>query len=107
MAFTGNDVRDLARDTLTDDGTSWPDAEVLRAVNAALAILRNKRPDLFFGHGWSASVALAALTDAVPLDDQFQPALADYLIGRLSAKQADELSTAISGMFLQLAGGQV
>ena len=106
MSFNGQDVRDDARKIVEDDGSVWDDEAVLTQINHGLQSLRNMRPDLFVGR-YSGSIALANISDDVPLEDQYRPALADFLVARLSLTQDDEGSATTAAAFMKLSTGQM
>lgn len=75
-------VIDRARIPLNDsDKTRYPDAQLLSYATDAILTVRKLRPDLFLG-SWTLPATEYLVTDAVPIDDVYFPALCDYVTGR-------------------------
>ncbi|MEO6147525.1 MAG: DUF6682 family protein, partial [Sulfuriferula sp.] len=76
---TMQDILDRARQPLNDvDKVRYPDLDLLKYANTGLRMLRLKRPDLFFGQ-YATQFVDKVLTDTLPIDDEYGPALSDYV----------------------------
>ena len=86
---TFQDLIDRGRLSLNDDDkTRYFDPENLTYANMALAIIRRKRPDLFFGT-YNTPLVPALLTDVFPLAMEYEVCMVDYLIARSQAKDTE------------------
>lgn len=94
MAVTMQTIINAARVPLNDpNAVAWKDADdLLVYARHGLQLLRGKRPDLFFGQ-FSGGTALSdlALDGDCPIDEEFHPALIDYITARAFFKE-DELA---------------
>lgn len=107
MARTFQQVCNRARIPLNDaDKTRYPDTDLLAYANDAVLLLRQKRPDLFFG-SWTIPTGEYALTDTVPVDDTFFPAICDYVTGRAEFRDDEDAMQQRAASFLQLFGGDL
>lgn len=79
-----------ARNTLQDDGTRYPDTDLLVGLNDGLKLIRSVRPDLWYGSLATPLVALV-LGDAFPLAPEYEPAIKEYVIHYASMRE-DEYS---------------
>jgi hypothetical protein len=79
---TAQNIVDQARLPLVDAGKDrYTDTQALAYLNFGLMFLRGKRPDLFVG-SLSGDFTALALSDAVPIEQQYHQALADYVTAR-------------------------
>lgn len=102
MAFTMQQVVDRAREPLNDDDkTRYSDTLLLGYANDAVLILRNKRPDFFFGQ-FSALPGSKVLGDNLPLPDEVFPAIADYVTARAETKNDESVLEQRAAMFFGL-----
>lgn len=91
MPYTMQQIIDRGRFPLNDtDKVRWTDADLLGHANYAIRLLRLKRPDLFFGQ-FTALPGDKALGDTFPLDDDYAPAVADYVTARAMAIDAEHV----------------
>lgn len=106
MTIPAQAVIDRARIPLNDaDKVRYSDIDLLAYLNAGIALIRSKRPEMFYGtpHLAAGTSPVVTLADIMPLPDTLALALADYVTGR--AETVDD-EHAVSGrvqMFLQLA----
>jgi len=107
MARTFQQACDRARIPLNDSGKDrYPDADLLAYGNDAILILRQKRPDLFFG-SWTIPAGAYALGDNLPVDDTYFPAVSDYITGRAEFRDDEDAMQQRAAAFLQLFGGNL
>jgi hypothetical protein len=107
MSRTFQQACDRARIPLNDaDKTRYPDADLLAYGNDAILILRQKRPDLFFG-SWTIPPAGYAIGDNLPVDDTYFPAVCDYMTGRAEFRDDEDAMQQRAAAFLQLFGGNL
>ena len=83
---TCQDVIDLARESLNDDGDDaerrWPDARCMKFLQDGLDAILEIRPDLFIGQfGTFKSFDLVIGAD-FPLEGRYRRVVADYIIMR-------------------------
>ena len=91
MAYTLQQVLDRARKPLNDASkVRYPDADLLEYANDAIKELRRRRPDLFFGQ-YATLPADKLVGENLPVDDEFMPAVCDYVRARAEMKD-DEAS---------------
>ena len=91
MALTLQQVLDRARKPLNDRSkVRYPDADLLEYANDAVRELRRRRPDLFYGQ-YSSLPAELTSGQNLPVDDEFLPAVCDYIRARAEFKD-DEAS---------------
>jgi hypothetical protein len=91
---TMQDILDDARRPLNDaDKTRYPDVNLLAYANAGLRTLRLKRPDLFFGQ-YATPFTSTLVTDVLPIDDIYRPALADYVTARAESIDDEHVNSA-------------
>jgi hypothetical protein len=85
---------DIARIDLNDDDKErYRDAEhMLRHAREGVAVMLNMRPDLFFGNYDLDPYALA-LSDPIPFEVQYAPALQEYLVMRAQRKDDDYVNS--------------
>jgi hypothetical protein len=104
---TFQQVIDRARIPLNDaDKTRYPDADLLAYANDAILLLRQKRPDLFFG-SWTLPVSEYLVGATLPVDDTFFPAICDYVTGRAEFRDDEDAMQQRAAAFLQLFGGNL
>lgn len=102
---TAQNIIDQARLPLVDAAkTRYSDAQALAYLNFGLMMLRGKRPDLFIG-SLSGSMTALALSDAVPIEQQFHQALADYVTARAETHDDEDAMNARAKDFFSLAAG--
>ena len=107
MARTFQQACDRARIPLNDSAKDrYPDADLLAYANDAILLLRQKRPDLFFG-GWTIPPTEYGLGDALPVDDTFFPAVCDYMTGRAEFRDDEDAMQQRAQSFMQLFGSNL
>ena len=107
MSRTFQQVIDRARIPLNDaDKVRYPDADLLAYANDAVLLLRQKRPDLFFG-AWTLPAGEYAAGLNIPVDDVYFPALADYVTGRAETRDDEESMQQRAQSFLTLFGSNL
>lgn len=97
----------MARHPLNDDAkVRAPDATCLVYVKAALHLLLNKRPDLFFGQ-FTALPDIPALVvgSNFPVDDTYATAVADYIVARVESGNDEAVLAERAAMFFNLFKG--
>jgi hypothetical protein len=106
VAYTMQRVIDDARVPLNDPapGVRYPDADLLKIANAAVLILRRRRPDLFFGR-FTALPGEMTAGQNLPLDDEYFPAVVDYVVARAETRDDEEALKTRAAMFFQLFEG--
>lgn len=98
---TMQDVIDLARIDLNDsEKVGWTDPELLGHANAAIRDAYQIRPDLRLGN-YTTPVTDKVIGDAFPLPDEYKRLVADYIIGRASAVDADHVESGRVPMYLK------
>lgn len=103
MARLVSDAVDQARVILNDvDGTRYADADFYRYVNDAVVDARSLRPDLYVGSYGTPLTEVTALTDPIPLPDQFFTALTYLIAGRAELRD-DEFAVDNRAMTLMSA----
>lgn len=107
MSRTFQQTIDRARIPLNDDDkVRYTDAQLLSFANDAVLLLRQKRPDLFFG-SWTIPAGEYALGDQIPVDDRYFPALADYVTGRVEMRNDEDAMQQRAQAFLSLFGSNI
>jgi len=107
VAYTIQQVVDRARGPLNDAaGTRYSDTDLLRYVNDCVMQLRRRRPDLFFGR-YSALPGDKVISDALPIADEYMPAVVDYVIARAETRDDEQALQARAALFFQLFEGEV
>lgn len=107
MAKTLQQVCDHARLPLNDaDKARYADTELLGYANDAVQILRNKRPDLFYGT-FTTALTDKALGDNLPLDDTLFSAVCDYVTARAESKNDESVVEQRAAAYFGLFRGQV
>lgn len=107
MARTFQQVIDRARIPLNDAGKDrYPDADLLAYANDAILLLRQKRPDLFFG-SWTIPASEYIVSANIPVDDTFFTAICDYVTGRAEFRDDEDAMQQRAGAFLQLFGSNL
>lgn len=109
MSFTMQEVVDKGRFPINDDAKArFTDADLLAFANDAMLLLRNKRPDLFFGQFLTlATTEKLALGATFPLPGEYVPAVADYITARGETRNDESVLTERAAMFMKLLGGQI
>lgn len=102
MPYTAQQILDMARVPLNDAAkTRYTDATLLGYLNAALLLLRKRRPDLFTGQ-WSALPGSLSLSTTWPTDDEYVPVVAEYVVARAELVDAEAPDAGRAGGFLTL-----
>lgn len=92
MAFTVQQVCDLARRPLQDDAkVRYPDLELLDYANSAYLTLRRRRPDMFIGLWGTLPTTLGLASPFPGVGDEYMPALADYVTARAEFKDDENV----------------
>lgn len=107
MARTFQQACDRARLPLNDaDKIRYPDADLLGYANDAVLLVRKRRPDLFFG-AWTIPPNPYLLSDNIPLDDTYFPAICDYITGRAEFRDDESAMQERAAVFIQMFGGEI
>lgn len=107
MAYTMQQVVDKARVPINDAGKNrYSDTDLLGYANDAVLILRNRRPDLFFGR-FLALPGEKALGDSFPLGDTLFPAVCDYVTARAETRNDESVLEQRASLFFGLFKEQV
>ena len=107
MARTFQQACDRARIPLNDaDKTRYSDTDLLAYGNDAILLLRQKRPDLFFG-SWTIPAGEYTGPDAIPISEVYFPAICDYMTGRAEFRDDEDAMQQRAAAFLQLFGGNL
>lgn len=108
MAVTYQQVIDLARLPLNDsDKVRYTDAQALLYAQTGIALLLNKRPDLFLGQFTALPDPFDDVVgDNIPIDTRYKQALADYVTARCETHDDENVVQQRAQLFFQLAGGQ-
>jgi hypothetical protein len=86
-------VVDLARKDLNDaDKVAYTDPDLLEHANAGIREAYQIRPDLRLGN-YATPIANKAIGEDFPLSDDYKRAVADFVIGRASAVDADHVDS--------------
>lgn len=102
MAYTMQNVVDRARVPLNDDDKDrYSDDELLAYANDAVKVLRRERPDMFFGQ-FSALPGDKTLVQNLPLDDEYFPAVCDYVTARAESKDDEAALQTRAAAFFSL-----
>jgi hypothetical protein len=108
MAFTYQDVVDLARVPLNDeDKARYADPTLLLLVNHAILTLANRRPDLFIGQFSSLPDGEADLSDTFPLPAAYSMTLADYVTARAEMIDDEHANSGRAAAFMQLLNAEI
>ncbi len=98
---TFQNVIDGARVLLNDsDKVRYSDLLLLSFANQAVAETKRIRPDLFFGT-YSTALITYILSDTFPLDNEYQPYIQDYIIGRSNSIDDEYTLDGRASAFLQ------
>ena len=80
--------------TLLQDGVApyrYADADIIAELNNAILEAKRVRPDLFFGYrGKNPYPTFSALTDVVPFEDVYRPALTYYIVGKCTLRDEED-----------------
>lgn len=95
-------VVDRARIPLNDDDkVRHADPELLGYANDAVLILRQQRPDIFFGQ-FEALPGAALIGDPMPVQDEYFVALADYVTARAETPDDESVDQGRAQLFFAL-----
>jgi hypothetical protein len=104
--YTMQNVVDRARKPLNDaDKERFTDVDLLSDANAAISILKLKRPDLFFGI-YDALPNDKTLGDIFPMDNTIFPAVCDYVTARAETRNDESILEQRATLFFSLFQGQ-
>jgi hypothetical protein len=103
MSYTVQQIVDKARIPLNDaDKIRYSDAEMAGYTTDAYLQLRRYRPDFFLGR-WTGLPSTLALTDTFPVaQDEYIPAIADYVAARAEFKDDEAVVQQRAQAFYQL-----
>lgn len=109
MSFTMQEVVDKGRFPLNDDAKArFTDADLLAFANDAILLLRNRRPDLFYGQFLTLSATeKLALSANFPLSAEYVPVVSDYITARAETKNDESVLTERAALFMKLLAGQI
>jgi len=104
--MTMQNIVDGARFPLNDSDASdanrrWPDPELLGYARDGIKLLRNKRPDLFFG-ALETEFSALALGSTFPLPEDYATALQDYTTARAHFKDEEAAVEGAASSFFAL-----
>lgn len=106
MAWTYQDVVDLAREPLNDeDKVRYSDEDLLRFANQAVLQAAKRRPDLFIGR-FGTIPDRAGLGDDVLLPAAYVQMLADYVTARAESVDDEHVNSGRAAAFWQLFGAE-
>ena len=97
-----NDAKDA---TGSDANARYSDVVLLGYANDAVLLLRQRRPDLFFGQ-FEALPGPKALGDFVPIADEYFTALADYVTARAETGNDESVLEQRAALFFKLFADQ-
>ena len=84
-----NAARVLLQDTVAP--YRYDDASMIAELNNAILETKRVRPDLFFDYrGKNPYPTFVALTDPVPFEDVYRPALTYYLVGKCTLRDEED-----------------
>ena len=108
MAVTYQQVCDLGRLPLNDDDKDrYTDAQLLLYAQTGIALLIDKRPDLFFGDYAALPDPFDdVIGDNIPIDVRYKQALADYVTAGAETHDDENILAQRAQLFFQLAAGQ-
>lgn len=98
-----NDAKDLAG---SDANCRNSEAKLLGFANDAVVLLRQKRPDLFFGQ-FTALPGPKVAADFVPIADEYFTALVDYVVARAETQDDESVNEGRAIAFFKLFGEQI
>lgn len=102
---TAGDVVDSSSKTLNDaNKVRYTDPEQLGFVADGLNMVKNMRPDLFFGQ-YKTSIGTQTRASVLPLDDQFFRPVVDYVIARCETKDAEHVVAGRAALMAAFAEG--
>lgn len=105
MARTVAEVIASARPTLNDeDGTRYPDDQLVGFVIDGLNTMKNGRPDLFLG-AYGSSFGTMTTASALPIDEQFFRPIVDYVVFRAETKDDEHVVSGRAELMAKLAIG--
>lgn len=108
MAFTYQDVVDLARIPLNDeDKARYSDSMLLAYTNNAVLSLFQRRPDIFIGQLDNPPSGEADLPDVCPIPAAYAITLADYVTARASMIDDEHAHSGKAAAFMQLLGAEI
>ena len=82
-------ARVLLQDTVAP--YRYADADMIAELNLAVLEAKRVRPDLFFSYrGKNSYPTFVNLTDAVPFEDVYKPALTYYLVGKCTLRDEED-----------------
>lgn len=99
-------INDAKDSNGSDAACRFLDATLLAFANDGVLLLRQKRPDLFFGQ-FEALPAAGLLTDFVPIADEYFTALCDYVVARAETPDDEFVDEARALAFFKLFGEQI
>lgn len=98
-------IVDRGRVPLNDDGkVRFTDPQLLSFGVDGIYVLRQKRPDLFFGQ-FAALPRELAVGDPFPLPEEYAPAVQDYITARAETRNSEaDLEQRASAFFALFKG---
>lgn len=109
MPFTMQEVVDKGRFPLNDaDKARYTDTDLLGFANDAILLLRNKRPDIFYGQFLTLSTTeKLAIGATFPLPSEYVPTMANYITALAEARNDESVLTERTSLFLKMVAGQI
>ena len=84
-----NEARVLLQDTVAP--FRYSDADLIRELNWAVLEAKRLRPDLFFEYrGKNVYPTFTTVTDHVPFEDVYCPALVYYIVGKSTLRDEED-----------------
>lgn len=108
MAFTYQDVVNLARIPLNDDNEArYSDEQLLMYANHGMLNAGKHRPDLFIGQFNNMPNGEALLTDAFQLGPEYAQVIADYVVTRAEMVDDEHTDSGRAEVFGKLYVGEM
>lgn len=108
MAFTYQDVLDLARIPLNDeDRVRHPDGRLLSYARQAVLQMRRRRPDLFIGRFGDLPDGTESAGSMLPLPAEYAQLVADYVTARAEMVDDEHAGSGRAALFMRLYGMEV
>lgn len=92
-------VRTILQDV---PGVRYSTADLLIGINDFIKIIRELRPDAFFGQ-YSTAISDIDATGAIPIADKYSQAIRDYVVGFAMLREREDAAKATAANFMQKA----
>ena len=109
MPYTMQKILDKARYPLNDAAkTAHSDAKMLSYAVDALLIVKQRRPDLFFGQYLNLpDIGALVVGSDFPIDDAYGSAIADYVTARCETGNDESVIEQRANLFFDLFKSQI